>query len=162
MTAHGSRVTSSQERCIDTPPSTSRAEPVVNDEASEARYSADFAISSGVDRRFMAYRPSMKARASGVLAKAAPMGVSVPPGNSALTPTPRVPTSAASAWVSASLDFARSVVRRVLLASGTTACRRRTNLNRRRSRPAHGHAAGAVRTADTTIEAISGWNNDFV
>lgn len=104
----------------------------------------------------------MKARASGVLAKAAPMGVSVPPGNSALTPTPRVPTSAASAWVSASLDFARSVVRRVLLASGTTACRRRTNLNRRRSRPAHGHAAGAVRTADTTIEAISGWNNGFV
>ena len=127
---------------------------MVNDEASEARCSADFAISSGVDRRFMAYRPSMKARASGVLAKAAPMGVSVPPGNSALTPTPRVPTSAASAWVSASLDFARSVV------PEGPACERDDCLPEK-DEPKSPEVAPCA-AADTTIEAISGWNSGFV
>jgi hypothetical protein len=43
-----------QDRLIDMPPSTKRAVPVVKEDASDARYSADLAISSGKASRLSA------------------------------------------------------------------------------------------------------------
>lgn len=48
----------------DTPPSASRALPVVKPEAAEARNSTDPAISSGVEVRLRACSPSTNAQAS--------------------------------------------------------------------------------------------------
>src|SRR3990167_4686567 len=85
-----------QVRLMETPPSTSNAVPVVKLEASDARYNAERAISSGAAKRLRACRFCTNTSASGVLANSRAMGVSVPPGNSALTRMPWAPASTAS------------------------------------------------------------------
>ncbi len=83
----------------ETPPSASKAVPVVKLDASDARYNADFAISSGEAKRFNACMLFTNSIASGVFDDSRPIGVSVPPGNKALTLIPSDPYSDANAFV---------------------------------------------------------------
>lgn len=84
---------------MDTPPSTSIAAPVMKEAASDARNKAARANSSGLAMRFKAWRLARWAMASGVPFICAAIGVSVPPGSSALIRTDWGPNSAANACV---------------------------------------------------------------
>jgi len=80
---------------MDIPPSTNIAVPVVKLEASEARYSADCAISSGNALLFKACILFTNSITSGESPNSFAIGVSVPPGNKAFTQMALVPYSLA-------------------------------------------------------------------
>ena len=109
------------------PPSTTRAEPVMNEDSSDARNSAARAISSGRPSRPMGMCTSRRCRRTGSASSSASRGVSIGPGHSGVGP-----------------DARPGVLDGQLTGEGEDAPLRRRVGHLRRRRPHQGHERGHV------------------